>query len=317
VVKFKDYYEVLGVPRAATDKEIKAAYRKLARIHHPDANKGNKAAEEKFKEIAEAYEVLKDPQKRKRYDQLGAQYKDGADFRPPPDFGGGGFNFDFGNLGQGGGAAFSDFFEMLFGQNFGTTTGGSPFGAMSGAQPPRARSAPAQEFDIELTVEELAKGSVRTIQITEPGAKPRTLEVKIPAGVREGSKVRVSGEGGKSMGGRSDLFLKVKVKPHPYFTVEGDNLICDINLTPAQAVLGTEAGVNTLDGPKKIRIPAGTQNGRMLRLRGRGLPKLKGETRGDQLVRAKILIPNTVSAQEKVLYEQLAALEKEKAGAGA
>jgi curved DNA-binding protein len=335
VVKFKDYYEVLGVPRTATDKEIKAAYRKLARQHHPDANKGNKASEERFKEIGEAYEVLKDPAKRQRYDQLGSSYKDGSDFRPPPGYTGagagpGGFTFDFGSMGRGGqaggaggGAAFSDFFEMLFGQSFGTQAGSQfggmgGMGSMGGGIPPGMQTGGKrrdQELDIELTVEELSQGTTRTIQITEPGAKARTLEVKIPAGVRAGSKIRVAGEGGKSMGGPVDLFLKVQVKPHEYFTIDGDNLICEINLSPAQAVLGAEAAVNTLDGSIRIRIPAGTQNGRLLRLRGRGLPKLKGGTKGDQLVRAKIVIPAAVTAQEKALYEQLAALEKDKVGA--
>ncbi len=335
MVKFKDYYEVLGVPRTATDKEIKAAYRKLARQHHPDANKGNKASEERFKEIGEAYEVLKDPAKRQRYDQLGSSYKDGSDFRPPPGYTGagagpGGFTFDFGSMGRGGqaggaggGAAFSDFFEMLFGQSFGTQAGSQfggmgGMGSMGGGIPPGMQTGGKrrdQELDIELTVEELSQGTTRTIQITEPGAKARTLEVKIPAGVRAGSKIRVAGEGGKSMGGPVDLFLKVQVKPHEYFTIDGDNLICEINLSPAQAVLGAEAAVNTLDGSIRIRIPAGTQNGRLLRLRGRGLPKLKGGTKGDQLVRAKIVIPAAVTAQEKALYEQLAALEKDKVGA--
>lgn len=335
MVKFKDYYEVLGVPRTATDKDIKAAYRKLARQHHPDANKGNKTSEERFKEIGEAYEVLKDPAKRQRYDQLGASYKDGSDFRPPPGYAGagagpGGFTFDFGSMGRGGqsggaggGAAFSDFFEMLFGQNFGTQAGSQfggmgSMGGMGGGMPPGMQSGGKrrdQELDIELTVEELSQGTTRTIQITEPGAKARTLEVKIPAGVRAGSKIRVAGEGGKSMGGPVDLFLKVQVKQHEYFTIDGDNLICEINLSPAQAVLGAEAAVITLDGSIRIRIPAGTQNGRLLRLRGRGLPKLKGGTRGDQLVRAKIVIPAAVTAQEKALYEQLAALEKDKVGA--
>ena len=328
MVKFKDYYDTLGVPRTATDKEIKAAYRKLARQHHPDANKGHKASEEKFKELGEAYEVLKDPQKRSRYDALGANYKNGSDFRPPPEYsqgaGTGGFSFDFGSMGghsggmggmggMGGGAPFSDFFEMLFGQNFAGATsaqGGMPGGSPLG-QAQRRRV--DQEAEIELTVEELARGTVRTLQITEPGSKTRTLEVKIPAGVRAGSKVRVSGEGGKSMGGGpGDLYLKVKVKPHAYFTIEGDNLICEVSVTPAQAVIGGTASVTTLDGPIGIRIPAGTQNGRLLRLRGRGLPKLKGDVKGDQLVRTKIVIPNTVSAAEKELYEQLAKLEKEK-----
>jgi curved DNA-binding protein len=309
LVKFKDYYDTLGVSRSATDKEIKASYRKLARQHHPDANKGNKASEEKFKEIGEAYEVLKDQQKRRRYDALGANYKAGADFRPPPEYGQNpGFAFDFGNF-AGGNAPFSDFFEMLFGQNFAGVSQG--MGGAAGAAAAQKRRFD-QEAEIELSVEELAKGTTRTLQITEPGAKTRTLEVKIPAGIRAGSKVRVSGEGGKSMGGPGDLYLKVRVKPHPYFTIDGDNLLCEVSLTPAQAVIGGDATVTTLDGPIRIRIPAGTQNGRLLRLRGRGLPKLKGDVKGDQLVRAKIVIPNTVSAQEKVLYEQLAALEKEK-----
>ena len=330
MVKFKDYYDTLGVPRTATDKEIKAAYRKLARQHHPDANKGNKASEEKFKELGEAYEVLKDPQKRSRYDALGANYKSGHDFRPPPGYSQGapgGFSFDFGSGnpmggmgGMGGGAPFSDFFEMLFGQNFAGGQG-NPLSGMAGMSGmpggPAMGQAQKKRFDqeaeIELSIEELANGTVRTLQITEPGSKIRTLEVKIPAGVRAGSKVRVSGEGGKSMGGGpGDLYLKVKVKPHAYFTIEGDNLICEVAVTPAQAVIGGTTSVTTLGGPIGIRIPAGTQNGRLLRLRGRGLPKLKGEVKGDQLVRTKIVIPNTVSAAEKELYEQLAQLEKER-----
>jgi curved DNA-binding protein len=310
-VKFKDYYETLGVARTATDKEIKTAYRKLARQHHPDANKGNKSSEEKFKEIAEAYEVLKDPEKRKRYDRLGSNYKAGADFKPPPDFGG--FTFDFGNLGDlGRNSAFSDFFEMLFGNvgSFGTA-GGARMGQPAGRAGARNKALD-QEADIELTVEELAKGSMRTLQISAPNMKTKTLEVKIPSGVRPGSRVRVQGEGVKMNGAVGDLYLKVKLKPHAYFTVEGDNLVSNLSLTPAQAVLGVETTVNTLSGPVKIAVPAGSQQGRMLRLRGRGLPKVKGGTAGDQLVKVKIVIPVNPSDQEKKLYEQLAKAESEK-----
>jgi curved DNA-binding protein len=308
-VKFKDYYETLGVPRTASDKEIKAAYRKLARQHHPDANKGNKASEEKFKEINEAYEVLKDPQKRRRYDQLGANYKAGADFRPPPDFGG--FSFDFDNIRDlGKGSPFSDFFDMLFGNQQGFPHTGT---AGSTAQS-RARRGLDQEADIELTIDELAKGTTRTLQITAPNAQTKTLEVKIPAGVRAGSKVRVSGEGARMTpnGAGGDLFLKVKVKPHSYFTVEGDNLISNLTLTPAQAVIGIETTVNTLTGSVKIRVPAGSQNGRLLRLRGRGLPKLKGGASGDQLVRIKITVPVNPSDKEVKLYQQLLEIESGK-----
>jgi curved DNA-binding protein len=309
-VKFKDYYQTLGVARSATDKEIKAAYRKLAKQNHPDANKGNKASEEKFKELAEAYEVLKDPEKRRRYDRLGANYKAGAEFRPPPDFGG--FTFDFGNLGDlGRNSAFSDFFEMLFGNvgNFSTAGGAT---ATSTSQSRGKNKALDQEADVELSVEELAKGSTRTLQITAPNQKTRTLEVKIPAGVRAGSKVRISGEGAKANGKGGDLYLKVKLKPHAYFTVEGDNLISNLTLSPAQAVLGVETTVNTLTGPVKIGVPAGSQNGRMLRLRGRGLPKVKGGTAGDQLVKLQIVVPVNPTDPEKKLYEELAKLEKEK-----
>jgi len=309
-VKFKDYYQTLGVERSATEKEIKAAYRKLAKQNHPDANKGNKASEEKFKEISEAYEVLKDPEKRRRYDRLGANYKAGAEFRPPPDFGG--FTFDFGNLGDlGRNSAFSDFFEMLFGNvgNFSTAGGAT---ATPAGQARGKNKALDQEADVELSVEELAKGSTRTLQITAPNQKTRTLEVKIPAGVRPGSKVRISGEGAKANGRGGDLYLKVKLKPHAYFTIEGDNLISNLTLSPAQAVLGVETTVNTLTGPVKIGVPAGSQNGRMLRLRGRGLPKVKGGTAGDQLVKLQIVVPVNPTDPEKKLYEELAKLEKEK-----
>lgn len=316
MVKFKDYYQTLGVPRNASDKDIKAAYRKLAREHHPDANKGNKASEEKFKEIGEAYEVLKDPEKRRRYDTLGANYKAGADFRPPPDFGAGGFTFDFGNLGDlGRGGAFSDFFEALFGQaGFG---GGAPgaggfrtqAGAPQAAQPRRND----QEAEIELNLEEVLKGVTKTLQITQPGQKPRTLEVKIPPGVRSGSKIRVQGEANKGAPTPAgDLYLKVKVKPDPKFTIDGDNLISEVSLSPAQVVIGAELSVTTLEGSVRIRVPAGTQNGRLLRLRGKGLPKLKGGPRGDLLVRAKIVVPTTLTDEERSLYEQLAKLEQDK-----
>jgi len=316
-VKYKDYYQTLGVQRSATDKEIKAAYRKLARELHPDANPGDKTAEEKFKELTEAYEVLKDAEKRKRYDTLGANWKAGADFNPPP---GNGFNFDFSNLGgfgRGGGGAtgpggaaspFSDFFDILFGQTFGQQ--GQP-GMNPGAAAARGRKID-QEAEIELTIEELAKGAARNIQVTRPGQPMKTLQVKIPAGVRPGSKVRVPGEAPSAPvgGAPGDLFLKVKVKPHPFLTLEGDNLISELQISPPLAVVGGEATVHTLDGPVHINIPPLSQNNRMLRLRERGLPKLKQSVRGDHLVRLKIQMPATVSPEEKKHYEELLQLER-------
>jgi curved DNA-binding protein len=314
-VKYKDYYQALGVKRSASDKEIKAAYRKLARQYHPDANPGNKQAEEKFKEIAEAYEVLKDAEKRRRYDMLGANWKAGADFTPPPGFGG--FNFDFGNLGgfgKAGGAAgspFSDFFDILFGQTFGAQ--GAQPGTAGGASAGR-RPGVDQEAEIELTIEELARGAARNIQVSRPGQPSKTLQVKIPAGVRPGSKVRVPGEAPASpLGGPAgDLFLKVRVKPHPFLTLEGDNLISELLVSAPLAVCGGEAAVNTLDGAVHINIPPFSQNNRMLRLRERGLPRLKQSTRGDHLVRVKVQIPTSITPEEKKLYEELLKLEKGK-----
>lgn len=327
MVKYKDYYEILGVDRKANDADIKAAYRKLARKTHPDANKNDPSAEEKFKELNEAYEVLKDPEKRKRYDMLGANWKAGDNFRPPPQqqqgAGDGSFSFDFGNFGDlRGNSAFSDFFDSLFGQTFGGggfTAGqaqGARGGTTSSSQGPARggnRRTLDQEADIELSVEELAQGTKRTLQISTPGGKPKTIEVKIPAGVRPGKKVRVAGEGATMAGGtqKGDLFLRVKAKPHSYYTIDGDNLICEIEITPAQAVIGAEAIITTIEGPVKIKVPAGSQNGRLLRLKGKGLPILGGSTKGDQLVRTRISIPTQISDQEKDLYEQLARLEKE------
>lgn len=315
-VKYKDYYQILGVARSATDKEIKANYRKLARQFHPDANPGSKTAEEKFKEITEAYEVLKDPEKRRRYDMLGGNWKAGADFTPPPGFNN--FNFDFGNLGGFAGktgSPFSDFFDVLFGQTFGTgAAGGGPAGT-GGVKKPQQKF--DQEAEIELTIEELARGTARNIQVTRPGQAARTLQVKIPAGVRPGSKVRVPGEGPQNpQGGTSgDLFLRVKVKPHPFLTIEGDNLISELQITAPLAVLGGEATVNTLDGAVHINVPPLSQSGRMLRLRERGLPKLKQSVRGDHLVRLKVVLPTSVTPEEKALYEQLLAIEKSKSQA--
>lgn len=307
MVKYKDYYESLGVPRNAPEKDIKAAYRKLARQFHPDANPGNAGAEERFKEISEAYEVLKDPEKRRKYDMLGANWKNGADFHPPPGFGG--FSFDFGNMdGFGKGSPFSDFFETLFGQHFGpgTNTEGPRFSGARGQD---------TEAEIELTMEEIAQGTTRNIHVSGPSSpRPKTLQVKIPAGVRAGSKVRVPGEGGPSLSGGAagDLFLIVKVKPHSQFVIEGENLVSELQISPAQAVLGGEANVATLDGSVRINIPPLSQNGRLLRLRERGLPRLKQATRGDHLVRLKIIVPITVTAEEKALYEQLLELEQKK-----
>ncbi len=334
MVKYKDYYQTLGVSRTSTEKEIKAAYRKLARQWHPDTNQGKPEAEEKFKELTEAYEVLKDADKRKRYDMLGANWKAGADFTPPPDMGG--FSFDFGRMGGmggmggmgQGGAQFSDFFDILFGQAMagggargsarGTT--GSPFGFPGGQEPEfgQRRQNTDQEADVELTIEEIAKGTMRKIQITEPGGKTRTLEVKIPKGVRAGSKVRMAGEGAMGHNGkRGDLYLKVKVKPHPYYKLEGDNLVTEVQVSAPQAVLGGECNVTTLDGSVMVKIPPFSQSGKLLRLKGKGLPQLKSSVFGDHLVRIKVTMPTEISEAEKEHWQALAKLSLSDVGAKA
>ncbi len=253
--------------------------------------------------------MLKDPEKRRRYDTLGANWKAGADFTPPPGFGG--FSFDFGNLGDlGRSSPFSDFFETLFGQTF--KAGGEGAGGFGGQR--KSVKGQDQEADIELSIEEIALGTTRNIHVTAPGARPKTLQVKIPAGVRAGSKVRVPGEAGPSpLGGPSgDLFLKVRIKPHKDFTLEGDNLVSELKVSAAMAVVGGQVTVSTLDGPVKISIPALSQTGRMLRLRERGLPKLKQSLRGDHLVRLKVVTPSEVTPEEKALWENLLQLEAQK-----
>jgi curved DNA-binding protein len=290
-VKFKDYYEVLGVPRGASDDEIRKSFRKLARQYHPDVAKDKKSAEEKFKEINEAYEVLSDTSKRKKYDQLGANWKQGAEFRPPPGWqsrggqghgqrAGGDFDYQFGGTG------FSDFFESLFGAR-GTRHGG---GFATDDDEPFAERGRDIEGDILVTLDEVMNGSVRTVNLQRPGAKAESHQVRIPAGVSEGQKLRVAGRGeaGQGGGAAGDLFLRVRLARHPDFEIQEQNLIHEIALTPWEAVLGTQVSVPSLNTPVSIKIPPGTQNGQRLRVRGRGLPARDG-TRGDLLVAVRAL----------------------------
>ena len=308
-VQYKDYYEILGVPRGASDADIKKSFRKLARQYHPDVAKDKKRAEEKFKEINEAYEVLSDPEKRKRYDELGANWKSGAEFRPPPGWEGfgrqqgrghgapgqgtGGFEFEFGGTG------FSDFFEQLFG------SAGSRRGGFSGFRMHEDAEAAERgrdvEGDIMVTLEEAAHGSVRTVTVRHR-SNTETHQVKIPAGVAEGQLLRISGRGEHGSGGGSagDLYLRVRLAKHPDFEVEGHNLIYEADVAPWDAVLGAEISVPTLDGRVHIKIPPGTQSGQKLRVRERGLGK-----KGDLFVVTKIAVPGHVSADEKKLWEQL------------
>jgi len=337
-VKYKDYYQILGVQRTASDTEIKKAFRKLAREYHPDVAKNKKQAEEKFKEINEAYEVLGDPAKRKKYDELGQNWNAGSDFRPPP--GWESFNGGRGFAGRGsrseeydfhfGGTGFSDFFEQLFGSR-GAAGPGGPGGRFTeedlGREPGRDI-----EGDIMVTLEEAMRGSVRSVSVrhgvpcqncggtgqrarhpcnvcggTGQVQKTDTYQVKIPAGVTEGQRLRVPGRGeaGTAGGKAGDLYLRVRFAKHPDFDVQDHNLIYHAELAPWEAVLGANVSVPTLDGSVNIRIPPGTQAGQKLRVRGRGLP-LRDGSNGDLIVETNIEVPATVSDNERKLWEQLA-----------
>ena len=318
-VQFKDYYQTLGLPRGASEAEIKKAFRKLAREHHPDVAKDKRKAEERFKEINEAYEVLGDPAKRKKYDELGADWKAGAEFRPPPGwegFGGGrgfrtrtagGETFEF-NLG---GTGFSDFFEQLFGQMGRGGRGGfrrAP-GFADGEEEFAERGRDI-EGEILVTLHEALRGSVRSVTVrAESGGRPKaqTYQVKIPAGVTEGQRLRLAGRGeaGSGGGAAGDLYLRVKFAKHPDFEVDGHNLIYEAELAPWEAVLGANLAVPTLDSRVNIKIPPGTQNGQKLRVRGRGLPQRGGES-GDLIVVARVEVPTRVTESERKLWEQLA-----------
>jgi DnaJ-class molecular chaperone len=325
-VKFRDYYEVLGVPKSAPEDEIKKAYRLLARKYHPDVNPGDKSAEEKFKEINEACEVLSDPEKRKRYDELGPNWKAGQDFRPPP--GWEDVYVEFGDLGDlfGGGrgrSGFSDFFESLFGNRRGARRGAGF--AMRGQD---------VEAEIALTLEEAHRGVTRSIsfQVAEScpdckgsGSKegktcptcrgtgavrrPKSLDVTIPPGVRDGSVIRLAGQGEPGTNGApaGDLFLHVRLRPHRLFNLVGENDVqVEVPVTPWEAALGAKVNVPTLHGPVEVKIPAGAQAGQRLRLRGQGL-SARGSRRGDQYVKLKIVIPPNLTEKERELFEKLAA----------
>jgi curved DNA-binding protein len=338
-VKYKDYYDTLGVKRHASEADIKKAFRKLAREHHPDVAKNKKQAEEKFKEINEAYEVLSDPAKRGKYDHLGPEWQGGGfggggSGRSP--FGGG--SFRRGNTGQDsefqfGGTGFSDFFEQVFGARAGSRAGGGSYpGEGFGETEFGASRGRDIEGDIMVTLDEAMRGSVRAVSVrhsevcarcggtgrrgrelcslcvgTGHVSRAETHQVKVPAGVTEGQRLRVPGRGeaGRSGGAAGDLFLRVRLARHPDFDVDGHNLVHTLDIAPWEAVLGASISVPTLDGHVNIRIPPGTRNGQKMRVRGRGLPDRNGD-KGDLIVTANIEMPEHVSEHERKLWEQLA-----------
>lgn len=329
-MEYKDYYQILGVNKTATEKEIKSAYRKLARKYHPDVNPSPEA-EAKFKEINEAHAVLTDPEKRKKYDTLGPDWEKRVQGAP------GGYTYTYG-----GGEAtdFSDFFETLFGQrgSTGTAAGGFDFdlGSLFGrGQRRTATAARGQDLEqgIEVTLAEAFSGAQRSFNLQTQAACPtchgtgtvnnglcptcngagavpksKRLDVKIPAGVKEGSRIRVKGEGsaGAAGGPAGDLYLVVHMVPDPRFRREGSDLYTDADVPVTALALGGETRVQTLNGPITLTVPAGSQNGRTLRLRGQGMPELRGSSRGDLYVKLSAVLPTPLSEKQKTLFEQLA-----------
>ncbi len=303
-MEYKDYYKILGVDKKATQDEIKRAYRKLARKYHPDVSK-EADAEARFKEVGEAYEVLKDPEKREAYDHLGANWQAGQDFRPPPDWGNaGGFDFGGGGFTSDDAAAYSDFFESLFGQRGrrGASGGRSGF-QMRGSD---------QHARIQIDLEDAYKGTTRTLTLGVQEAGPdgqvrmkqRTLNVRIPKGVKEGQQIRLAGQGNPGMGGAEagDLYLEIAFNPHPLYRVEGKDVYLTLPVAPWEAALGATIKVPTPDGPVDLRIPENSKSGRKLRLKGRGIP---AKTPGDLYVVLEIALPPANDEKARQVYRDM------------
>lgn len=313
-VEYKDYYKLLGVAKNASKEEIGKAFKKLARKYHPDFNDGNKEAESKFKDINEAYEVLKDDERRKLYDTLGPDWQNARNFQ---NRGGGYAGSPFGTMGGGFGgqnftaSGFSDFFETLFGGGArsagmrGGMSGGfgaDPFGAFT----QRSRKGRDVDVTIQLTLEDACHGGAKTISLQSAGGQARNLEVKVPAGVKNGARIRLAGQG-ESGGGQNakagDLFLHVQLLPHPLFQLDDNDIVYELPVTPWEAVLGARVRVPTLDGDIELNIPPGSGSSKKFRLRGKGLGS--GAGKGDQFVRLNITVPPALTDEERKLWEKL------------
>ena len=300
---FKDYYEIIGVKKDATQAEIKRAYKKMARKFHPDVSKESDA-EDKFKELGEAYEALKDPEKRAAYDQLGKNWKAGQDFTPPPGWDAG-FEFSGGGFTGGNDADNSDFFESLFGRGFQSGQGGGQH---------RNYQARGEDHHAKVLIdlEDAFNGASRSITLQSPELdntghvvnKRRTLNVKIPKGVKQGQRIRLSGQGSAGMGGapNGDLYLEIEFKPHSIYKVEGHDIYLDLPITPWEAALGASIKVPTPTGPVDLKIAAGTPSDRKMRLKGRGIPS---KIHGDLYVIPKITTPPAETDEAKALYQKM------------
>ncbi len=326
-VKYKDYYKLLGVSRSASADEIKKSFRDLAKKYHPDRTKGDKKAEEKFKEINEAYEVLGDTERKKQYDMLGSNWQSGQDFTPPPEWeqmfntrrGQGGTTFQF----QTGGGGFSDFFDLLRGVGgFGGArgTGGSGFddffaqagGGGFGAH----ETEPAHlESEVGISLEEAFRGTTKKVTLAFPMPGPhghlrnsqKTYDIRIPPGIHDGQKIRLKGEGGKGGAGSGDLLLRIKIAPHPVYGFDGADLSADLKVAPWEAALGGKISVPTLEGKLELKLPAGVRSGQKLRLAGKGYPLKGGSGKGDLILRVMIQVPKTLTDEERKLFEKLQA----------
>ena len=319
-VEFKDYYHVLGVNPKATDDEIKKAFRALARKYHPDVAKDKKTAEEKFKEINEANEVLSNPESRRKFDQLGADWKTGADSQPMPGRAGsrspGGGAQSSEDEFQFGGTGFSDFFEQFFGGRAGQARGASPFDSREFANghgdSQAARRGHDIKGDILITLDEVLKGAMRAITVRRTNARTgeeeaETYQVRIPKGIQAGQSIRVPGKGGDGSngGGPGDIYLRVRYAQHPDWQVRGSDLMGVLELAPWEAILGATVPVPTLEGSITVKVPAGFQQGQKLRIRGKGLPA-GTEKVGDLYVEASIQVPLHIGKDEDRLWKELA-----------
>ena len=304
-VEYKDYYKILGVPKTANAEEIKKAYRKLARQYHPDINR-KPEAEKRFKEINEANEVLSDPDKRSRYDQVGPDWARFAGGGAPPS----GFRWTVngrpGGLGADDLGDFSDFFRTLFGQGGGLGAE-DLFGTRSGRRA-RAAAGADLEAEIEITLLDAFKGADRQVEVSDTSGRTRKLTVRIPAGVRDGQRIRLGGQGGPGEGGgpAGDLYLRVRTRPHPLFARDGDDLRMELPVALHEALLGAEVTVPTLKGRVSLRIPAETQNGRTIRLAGQGMPRAAGGS-GDLFVTVRVALPTKLDDDEKECIRKIGA----------
>lgn len=336
-MKYKDYYDVLGVSKTAGEQEIKAAFRKLARKYHPDVNK-EANADQKFKDINEAYEVLSDAQKRQRYDSLGSNWNQGMDFTPPPGYENINMNFGQGGFGDLGGSGFSDFFSSIFGDFASQSQGRSSRSSRSSSRS-RGFSSQEPETDVNLDItqdlsllpEDLIDDSKKSVKVsymekcsscngrgshcyncggTGFSTVSKNLFVKVPKGIKEGAKIRLSGEGkADAYGRKGDLYLVIKFKESSDFKISGTDVISEVEIYPQDAIFGTIVEVKTLQGFVKVTIPAESQSGRSLRLKDLGLPKKDGGM-GAHIVKIKIVIPENLTKEEKELYKKLAGIRK-------